>query len=220
MKKYETESIRNLGMFSHGGEGKTSIVEAMLFLAGENTRLGRVDDGTSLMDYEPEEMERKASISASLAVFDWSKYKINLIDTPGDDNFIYDAKLCMRVVDGAVIVVSAVSGVRVQTEKVWEYAHENNVPVCFFVNKMDRERADFARTIDDLQKSFADKSIVPIQIPIGQEESFKGIVDLIAMQAYIFKDDQSGAFDKVDIPADLAGSEAASQSRHTWLKKL
>ncbi len=208
MKKYETESIRNLGMFSHGGEGKTSIVEAMLFLAGENTRLGRVDDGTSLMDYEPEEIERKASISASLAVFDWSKYKINLIDTPGDDNFIYDAKLCMRVVDGAVIVVSAVSGVRVQTEKVWEYAHENNVPVCFFVNKMDRERADFARTIEDLQKSFADKSIVPIQMPIGQEESFKGVVDLIAMKAYIFKDDQSGTFDKVDIPADLA-QEAA-----------
>lgn len=208
MKKYETESIRNLGMFSHGGEGKTSIVEAMLFLAGENTRLGRVDDGTSLMDYEPEEIERKASISASLAVFDWSKYKINLIDTPGDDNFIYDAKLCMRVVDGAIIVVSAVSGVRVQTEKVWEYAHENNVPVCFFVNKMDRERADFARTIEDLQKSFADKSIVPIQIPIGQEEGFKGVIDLIAMKAYIFKDDQSGAFDKVDIPADLAGEAA------------
>jgi elongation factor G len=180
----------------------------MLFLAGENTRLGRVDDGTSLMDYEPEEIERKASISASLAVFDWSKYKINLIDTPGDDNFIYDAKLCMRVVDGAVIVVSAVSGVRVQTEKVWEYAHENNVPVCFFVNKMDRERADFARTIDDLQKSFADKSIVPIQIPIGQEESFKGVIDLIAMKAYIFKDDQSGAFDTVEIPADLAGEAA------------
>ncbi len=208
MKKYETESIRNLGMFSHGGEGKTSIVEAMLFLAGENTRLGRVDDGTSLMDYEPEEIERKASISASLAVFEWSKYKVNLIDTPGDDNFIYDAKLCMRVVDGAVIVVSAVSGVRVQTEKVYEYAHENSVPVCFFVNKMDRERADFARTIDDLQKSFADKSIVPIQMPIGQEESFKGVVDLIGMKAYIFKDDQSGAFEKVDIPADIAADAA------------
>ena len=145
MKKYETETIRNVGMFSHGGEGKTSIVETVLFLAGENTRLGRVDDGTSLMDYEPEEMERKASISASVACFDWNKYKINLIDTPGDDNFIYDAKLCMRVVDAAVVVVSAVSGVRVQTEKVWEYANEFAIPSCLFINKMDRERADFAQ---------------------------------------------------------------------------
>jgi len=208
MKKYETESIRNLGMFSHGGEGKTSVVEAALFLAGENTRLGRVDEGTSLMDYEPEEIERKASISSSLACFEWNKYKVNLVDTPGDDNFIYDAKLCMRVVDGAVIVVSAVSGVRVQTEKVWEYANEFAVPACFFVNKMDRERADFGRTLEDLQKSFVDKSIVPIQIPIGQEEGFKGLVDLIAMKAYVYKDDRSGGFERVDIPAELA-SEAA-----------
>ncbi len=208
MKKYETESIRNLGMFSHGGEGKTSLVEAMLFLAGENTRLGKVDEGSSLMDYEPEEMERKASISASLACFEWNKYKINLIDTPGDDNFIYDAKLCMRVVDGAVIVVSAVSGVRVQTEKVWEYANEFGVPACFFVNKMDRERADFARTIEDLQKSFVDRSVVPIQIPMGQEEEFRGIIDLITMQAYVYKDDQSGAFERVDIPAEYADEAA------------
>jgi elongation factor G len=208
MKKYETESIRNLGMFSHGGEGKTSIVEATLFLAGENTRLGRVDDGTSLMDYEPEEIERKASISASLACFEWNKYKVNLIDTPGDDNFIYDAKLCMRVVDGAIILVSAVSGVRVQTEKVWEYANEFAIPACIFVNKMDRERADFGRTIEDLRKSFVDKSIVPIQIPIGQEEGFKGLIDLIAMKAYIYKDDQSGAFEKVDIPKELADEAA------------
>lgn len=208
MKKYETESIRNLGMFSHGGEGKTSVVEAALFLAGENTRLGRVDDGTSLMDYEPEEIERKASISASLACFEWNKYKVNLIDTPGDDNFIYDAKLCMRVVDGAVILVSAVSGVRVQTEKVWEYANEFAIPACFFINKMDRERADFARTVEDLQKSFVDKSIVAIQIPMGQEESFKGLIDLITMKAYVYKNDQSGAFEKVDIPSEFADEAA------------
>ena len=174
MKKYETESIRNLGMFSHGGEGKTTIVEAMLFLAGENTRLGKVDEGTSLMDYEPEEIERKATISASIACFEWNKYKINLIDTPGDDNFIYDAKLCMRVVDGAVILVGAVSGVRVQTEKVWEYANEFGVPVCFLINKIDRERADFSRTLEDLQKNFTDKSIVAVQMPIGKEEAFQG----------------------------------------------
>ena len=146
MKKYEPDVIRNVGIFSHGGEGKTSIVEAMLFLAGENTRLGSVNDGTSLMDYEPEEIERKGTISSSFACFEWGKNKINLLDTPGDDNFISDAKLCMRVVDGAVIVVSAVSGVKVQTEKVWQYANEFSVPVVLFVNKIDRERADFARS--------------------------------------------------------------------------
>jgi elongation factor G len=208
MKKYETESIRNLGMFSHGGEGKTSLVEAMLFLAGENTRLGKVDEGSSLMDYEPEEIERKASISASIACFDWNKYKINLIDTPGDDNFIYDARLCMKVVDGAVIVVSAVSGVRVQTEKVWEYANDFAIPACFFINKIDRERADFARTVEDLQKSFVERSIVAIQIPMGQEDGFKGVIDIITMQAYAYKDDQSGAFERIDIPGEFA-EEAA-----------
>ncbi len=209
MKKYDTDSIRNLGMFSHGGEGKTTAVEAMLFLAGENTRLGKVDEGSSLMDYEPEEVERKATISASLACFDWNKYKINMIDTPGDDNFIYDAKLCMRVVDGAVILVSAVSGVRVQTEKVWEYAEEFGVPVSFFINKIDRERADFGRTLEDLKKTFSDKSIIAVQLPIGQEEAFKGLVDLISMKAYVYKDDQSGAFETTAIPADMA-DEAAS----------
>jgi len=213
MKKYETETIRNVGLFSHGGEGKTTIVETVLFLAGENTRLGRVDDGTSLMDYEPEEVERKASVSGSVACFDWNKYKINLIDTPGDDNFIYDAKLCMRVVDAAVVLVSAVSGVRVQTERVWEYANEFAIPVFLFINKMDRERADFARTLDDLRKSFVDKSIVPVQLPIGQEEGFKGIIDLIGMKAYLYKDDLSGAFSVADIPAEMADEAAKAREK-------
>ena len=213
MKKYETETIRNVGLFSHGGEGKTTIVETVLFLAGENTRLGRVDDGTSLMDYEPEEVERKASVSGSVACFDWNKYKINLIDTPGDDNFIYDAKLCMRVVDAAVVLVSAVSGVRVQTERVWEYANEFAIPVFLFINKMDRERADFARTLDDLRKSFVDKSIVPVQLPIGQEESFKGIIDLIGMKAYLYRDDLSGAFSVADIPAEMADEAAKAREK-------
>jgi elongation factor G len=213
MKKYETETIRNVGLFSHGGEGKTSIVETMLFLAGENNRLGRVDEGSSLMDYEPEEVERKASISASLACFEWNKHKINLIDTPGDDNFIYDAKLCMRVVDAAVVLVGAVSGVRVQTERVWEYANEFGIPVFLFINKMDRERADFNRTLEDLRKSFVDKSIVPVQLPMGKEESFKGIIDLIAMKAYLYKDDLSGAFQAVDIPAEHADEAAKAREK-------
>jgi elongation factor G len=202
MKKYEPEAIRNVGIFSHGGEGKTSIVEAMLLLAGENTRLGSVDEGTSLMDYEPEEVERKITISSTLACFEWAKNKINLLDTPGDDNFISDAKLCMRVVDTAVIVMSAVSGVKVGTEKVWEYAREFGAAAAIFVNKMDRERADFARTVEDIQKNFTDRTCLVVQIPVGQEENFKGVVDLLAMKACIYKGDTSGAFDVVDIPAD------------------
>jgi len=203
MKKYEPDSIRNVGIFSHGGEGKTSIVEAMLFLSGENTRLGRVDDGTSLMDYEPEEVDRKITISSSLACFEWDKHKINFIDTPGDDNFVADAKSCMRVVDGAVVVVSAVSGVQVQTEKVWQYANDFSIPVCLFINKMDRERADFERTFSDIQKNFHDKSIIAIQLPIGKEENFKGIIDLLTMKAYVYKGDTSGEYDVTAIPPEF-----------------
>ena len=202
MKKYEPDAIRNVGIFSHGGEGKTSIVEAMLFLAGENTRLGSVDDGTSLMDYEPEEIERKGTISSSLACFEWGKSKINLLDTPGDDNFISDAKLCMRVVDGAIVVVSAVSGVKVQTEKVWQYANEYAVPVGLFVNKLDRERADFGRTVEDVQKNFTDKTILAIQVPMGKEDGFQGVIDLLSMKAFVYKKDFSGGFDVIDIPKE------------------
>ncbi|MCX5813661.1 MAG: elongation factor G [Proteobacteria bacterium] len=203
MKKYEPDFIRNVGIFSHGGEGKTSIVEAMLFLSGENTRLGRVDDGTSLMDYEPEEVERKITISSSLAGFEWDKHKINFIDTPGDDNFVADAKSCMRVVDAAVIVVSAVSGVQVQTEKVWQYANEFSIPICLFINKMDRERADFERTLGDIQKNFSDKSILALQLPMGKEENFKGIIDLLTMKAFVYKGDISGEYDVAEIPQEF-----------------
>ena len=208
MKKYEPATIRNVGIFSHGGEGKTSIVEAMLFLSGENTRLGKVDDGTSLMDYEPEEVERKVTISSSIACFEWGKSKINFIDTPGDDNFVADAKSCMRVADGAVVVVGAVSGVQVQTEKVWGYANEFGIPACIFINKMDRERADFERALADVQKNFPDRSLLAIQLPIGKEENFKGVIDLLAMKAYVFKGDASGGFDTVEIPAEYKDDAA------------
>jgi elongation factor G len=216
MKKYEPDVIRNVGIFSHGGEGKTSIVEAMLFLAAENTRLGSVNDGTSLMDYEPEEIERKGTIASSFACFEWGKSKINLLDTPGDDNFISDAKLCMRVVDGAIIVVSAVSGVKVQTEKVWQYANEFSVPVALFVNKIDRERADFVRTVEDLKKNFIDKTVLVIQIPMGTEESFKGVIDLLSMKAYVYKNDVSGSFSISDIPAEYL--EEAKQYREKLIE--
>ncbi len=203
MKRYEPELIRNVGLFSHGGDGKTSIAEAMLFLAGENSRLGRVDDGTSIMDFEPEEIERKITISSSLAFFEWKKHKINLLDTPGDDNFISDARLCMRVVDCAVIVVSGIDGVKVQTEKVWQFAKENKNPILVFVNKLDRERSDFFRTLTSLKVSFEGTNFLPVQIPYGSEDNFKGVVDLLSGKVLLYKEDASGFFEEIDVPDDL-----------------
>ena len=137
MKKFGVNEIRNVGIFGHGGDGKTSLVEAILFNTGVNNRLGSVDEGTSVMDYDQEEVTRRITINSSLAYAEWNNHKLNFIDTPGYANFIADAKACMRVVDGAVIVVGANSGVKVQTEAVWEYAQEFEVPVIIYISKMD-----------------------------------------------------------------------------------
>lgn len=211
MKRYSQELIRNVGIFSHGGEGKTSMAEVMLFLSGENSRIGRVDDGTSVLDYEEEEKERKITISSSLATFEWQKHKINLLDTPGDDNFIFDAKLCMRVVEGAIIVVSAVSGVRVQTEKVWEYARELSVPCMVFINKLDRERADFERTLEDVKRNLEGSNFVPIALPIGSEENLKGVISLLDMKAHIYKDDGSASYEETPLEGLEAEARAARE---------
>ena len=203
MKQIEPSHIRNVGTFGHGGEGKTSLAEAMLFDTGENTRLGRVDDGSSLMDYEPEEINRKITISASASHFEWDKHKFNLLDTPGYANFIAEAKASMRVVDGAIIVIGANSGVKVNTEAVWGYANEFQVPRILYVCKMDTERADFMRVVEEVKKTFPSQPAVPVQIPIGSEANFKGVVDLIQRKAYIYQGDGSGKFELKDVPPDL-----------------
>ena len=203
MKKGEGEKLRNIGLFSHGGDGKTSLAEAILFDTGINNRLGKVDEGSSIMDYEPEEINRHITISTSIAQINWEKIRINIVDTPGDANFIPDAFAAMRVVDGAIILVSAVSGVKVQTEKVWNYTEKFQIPRIIFVNKMDRERANFFNTIDDIKESLSSSNPVALQIPIGAEESFEGIIDLIKMKALRYKKDESGQFNEEDIPADL-----------------
>jgi elongation factor G len=203
MKRFEPSHIRNIGTFGHGGEGKTSLVEAILFDTGENTRLGRVDDGSSLMDFEPEEINRKISISASLAHFEWDKHRFYLIDTPGYANFIAEAKASMRVVDGAVIVIGGNSEVKVQTETVWGYANEFQVPRILYVSKMDTERADFLKVVEDVRKRFPSQSTVPVQYPIGKEKNFKGVVDLIEKKAYFYKEDGSGQFELKEIPFEL-----------------
>jgi elongation factor G len=203
MKRVETSHIRNVGTYGHGGEGKTSLVEAILFDTGENSRLGRVDDGSSLMDFEPEEINRKISISASLAHFEWNKHQFHTIDTPGYANFIAEAKASMKVVDGAIIVVAGNSEVKIQTETVWGYANEFQVPRILYVSKMDTERANFLKIVEEVKKTFPSQPAVATQLPIGGEGNFKGVVDLIQRKAYLYREDGSGQFEVKDIPTDM-----------------
>lgn len=178
MAKLGVEEIRNVCLISHGGAGKTSLAEGMLYSAGITDRLGKTDEGTSVMDYEPEEVRRHISISTSVASIPWKGDKINLIDTPGYFDFVGEVKAGLRVADSAVIVVDAVAGVEVGTELVWRYASERGLPKLIVVNKLDRENADFFRVVEELRKVFGN-SIVPLQLPIGKEASFSGLVDLM-----------------------------------------
>jgi len=200
MKVYSGSEIRNVAIAGHNDTGKTTLVSQLLFNAGAMTRQGRVEDGTTITDFDPDEIERKHSISAAVAFAEWKDTKINLVDTPGFGIFVMEAKSAMRVADSAAIVVSAVTGVEVTTEKVWKFAEEFALPRILIVNKMDRDRASFSRTLEALQKKFG-KNVVPIQLPIGEEKDFKGIIDLVAMKACVYHADGSGKFDTTDIPA-------------------
>jgi elongation factor G len=203
MSKYESKSIRNLAIIGHGGTGKTSLCESFLYVAGKTDRPGRVDDGTSCMDYEPEEQKRHISISASTNHIEWEKHRINIIDTPGDSNFAFDTKSCLRIVDAAVVLVDAVGGVEFQTEKVWEYADEFKLPRLLFISRMDRERADFTKAVESVRTRLGRKVTI-FSLPIGAEGAFSGVVDLIALKAFVFDDGKRMA-KTVDIPADMDG---------------
>ena len=196
----KVESIRNIALVAHGGAGKTSLAEAMLFNAKVINRLGRVEDGNTAMDFEPEELKRTSSISTGFHQYDWKKNAVTLIDTPGDQNFFSDTKSCLQAADGALIVIDAVDGVKVQTEQGWEFAAELGQPLAIFINKLDRERADFSRTLKDASDCFEPKPII-LQLPIGAEADFKGVVDLISKKAYIY--DENGKAAVVDIPEDM-----------------
>ncbi len=182
MQTYGLDSIHNVVLLSHGGAGKTSLSEAMLFTAGVTSRLGKVDEGNTVSDYDPDEAKRKISINLSIIPFEWQKKKINIMDAPGYIDFIGEVKAGMRVSEGAIIVV-ANSGVEVGTEMVWGYCEEQKLPRLIFVNKMDRENADFFKVVDDIQAKLG-KRCLPLQIAIGSHTSFQGIVDLISMKAY------------------------------------
>lgn len=183
MKEYRSDRIRNLAIVSHGGAGKTSLTEALLFSVGAVNRLGRVDDGTATTDFEPEEVKRKMTISTSLAPCEWQENKINFLDTPGYSDFSGEIKGALRAVESSLVVVCAASGIEVDTEKVWNFSSELGLPRILFINKMDRENADFFGTVNALQDRFG-KKILPLFIPIGSEESFSGVIDLLTQTAY------------------------------------
>lgn len=208
MKEYGTEFLRNVALVGHGGAGKTSLAEAMLFVSKGISRLGRVDDGTALMDFDPEETRRQISINTALAPAEWKNHKINILDTPGYFDFVGDVIAALSVADSGLLVVCASSGVEVGTEKGWDYLENVNLPRTVFVNKMDRENASFSRVVEQLRNHFGPK-LVPVQLPIGEAESFSGIVDLVAMKAYVKDGD---TLKEAPIPSEMeADVEAARE---------
>ncbi len=202
---YPSEKIRNVVLLSHTGAGKTSLSEAMLFHTKTINRLGKVDDGTTASDYDPDEVKRKISINTSILPFEWNKTKINLLDTPGYADFVGEVKAALRVAEGAVIVVCAASGIEVGTEFVWKYAEDMGIPRIIYINKLDRENADFFKTVEQIEATFGRKC-VPIQIPVGAESSFKGVVDLIPAKS---SEVPAAVADKIDSLRDKLVEAAA-----------
>ena len=199
------DRIRNVALIGHRGSGKTSVAEAILFEAGVVNRLGRVEDGTTLLDHEPDEHEREMSIDAGVASFEHAGRKINLIDTPGEPSFAADTMAALRVVDAAVVVVNAVMGVEVHTDRLWRRADEEGLPRLVFVNMLDRERADFFRALEGLKEAFG-QHVVATEIPIGSEHDVRGVIDLIDMRAFVYSGADRGAATEAEIPDDLAAT--------------
>lgn len=199
MKEYPADRIRNVALASHQGTGKTSLVEAMLFDSGATTRVGKVEEGNTVSDWDPDEINRHISINTSLAPAEWDGCKINLIDTPGYADFLGEVKEGLRVADAVLIPISAVDGLQVGIEIAWQFADERKLAKIIFVNKMDRENADFDRVVGELRERFG-TSVVPVQVPIGREHTFSGVVDVLEGKAYTYKDGKASA---TAVPAEL-----------------
>src|SRR5207248_5598194 len=200
MKVYDAASIRNVAFVGHSGSGKTQLASAILTDAGMINRFGKVDDGTTVTDFDEEEIARKHTLSASVAYAEWNKQKINLIDAPGIGNFLSDARAALHVSEAALVVVDAVSGVMVQTEKVWEASDELALPRIVVLNRLDRERASLERSLASLRE-LCNRTVIPIQLPIGEEKAVKGVVDLVSRKAFTFQTDESGKFTEAPVPA-------------------
>jgi len=209
------DQIRNIALVGHGGAGKTSLAEFFLYRTKVTNRLGRTEDGNTTMDFEPEEIKRHSSISTAFHQYEWAKHTVNLIDTPGDQNFFADTRSCIQSADGVVVVIDAVDGVKVQTEQAWDLSDEFQLPTLIFMNKLDRERSDFNRTFKGAVDAFDPKPII-LQLPIGSETDFKGVIDLVQMQAFEY--DDNGKKSKVEIPADM--QEWVDQEREKLVENV
>jgi elongation factor G len=206
------EKVRNVALVGHGGSGKTTLAEALLYVGGATTRRGSVEQGTTVLDFEPEEIDRAISLGLAVATFNWNDHRINLIDTPGSSDFSGDARAALRAVDLALFVVSGVDGVEVQTEQLWKVAEDEGIPRAVVVTKLDRDRSSFERTLDQLRESFG-KAIAPIQVPIGAEEGLSGLVRVASERAYEYAGgDKTGK--EVDLPAEV---EELVHTAHTAL---
>jgi elongation factor G len=218
MKSYGTEFIHNVGIVGHGDTGKTQLVSSLLFTAGMTNRLGKVTEGNTVTDWDEEEIARKITIQTGLAFAEWAapgkneKAKINFLDTPGYSTFVNETKASLVAADSALILIDAAAGVQVVTEKVWDYCTEYDIPRAFVINWMDRELASFERTMASVEQVFG-RAAVPIQLPLGAEKNFRGVVDLVAMKALIYKPDGDGKASVEEIPVDLAEAAKAAQER-------
>src|ERR1700758_4986654 len=199
LKVYSGENLRNVALVGHGHAGKTTLASAMLYTSGATQRLGRVDDGSATTDYDEEEIARKMSITTGLAVVEWGKTKINILDTPGFSMFVHEAKMVLPVVDAAFVVVDGVAGVEVVTQRVWNYCEEYKTPRLIVVNRMDRDRADAGRVLESVEKAFG-RNVIPIELPIGAEKSLQGVIDLVRMKAYTYEMGGNGKGKETEIP--------------------
>ena len=206
------EKVRNVALVGHGGSGKTTLAEALLFVGGATNRRGTVEQGTTVLDFEPEEVDRGISLGLGVATFNWNEHRINLIDTPGSSDFSGDARAALRAVDLALFVVSGVDGVEVQTEQLWKVAEEEGIPRAVVVTKLDRDRSSFERTLDQLRDSFG-KAIAPIQVPIGSEEGLRGLVRVASERAYEYAEEEKEG-KEVDLPSEV---EELVHAAHTAL---
>src|ERR1700719_3188947 len=216
MRVYTGENIRNVAMVGHGHAGKTTLLSAMLYTAGATPRFGRVDDGTATTDYDEEEIARKMSIAASAAYVDWGNTKINILDTPGFNMFVHEAKMVLPVVDAAIVVVDGVAGVEVVTQRVWNDCEEYKTPRLIVVNRMDRDRANAERVLESLRSAFG-RDVIPIELPIGSEKNLSGVVDLVRMKAYSYELGGDGKGKETEIPANM---KAQVQESHEQLVEL
>jgi elongation factor G len=211
MKIYDTASIRNVAIVGHGGSGKTSLASAMLFDAGAVNRLGKVEEGNTVTDFDADEIARQISLATALAHCEWNKTKLNLLDTPGYGNFIQEARVAIHVADAALVNVCGVAGVEVQTEKVWSFAEEGGKSRIVVVNRLDRDRSSFSRALESIQKAFG-RTAVPVQLPVGEEKDFRGVIDLVRMKAYLSKGDEKGSHEERDVPAEMKDEVEAARS--------